>query len=178
MRFTFAAIYDISVFAVGKDRILPDSKLYSSKGWYVAFLINGYNRDTSWKNYLPVDPEAKSLFYNALYDHGGDFPRGRNESNLYFFIIGIIYTIVGYFPLAVRTFNIGLSIGSAYLLFRIARRRINEVTANIFLLIALFLPTQVIYSITLSRDFLRMFLISLILWIIYGGDICPKRRAQ
>jgi 4-amino-4-deoxy-L-arabinose transferase-like glycosyltransferase len=81
----------------------------------------------------------------------------------------MIYFIFGYFPLGVRVFNILLSLTSTYFLFDIGKRQFGALTANIFLLIALFLPTQILYSITLSKDFLRVFVICLALWILYGG---------
>jgi hypothetical protein len=41
-------------------------------------------------------------------------------------------------------------------------------TSNLFLLVALFLPTQFIYSITLTRGFISVFIVSLLIWVVYG----------
>lgn len=168
LRFIFAATYDCFVNVTGKDLLVPDSKFYSIRGLYISFLLNGYDKDHFIKNMLPGDAMSRSIFVNTVEWAKGRLPNCRDDTNLFIYCIGIIYFLFGYFPLGVRIVNVVLGIGSVYLLFKIGRRHFGVLAANLFLLIALFLPTQLIYSITISRDVIRMFLVCLILWVIYG----------
>ena len=168
IRFIFACAYDLFVTSTDRNILLPDEKFYSMRGRYVSILLNGYDKDNFTKDMLPADRTSREIFDEILRIERGRFPPLTNETNLYSYLIGVIYFIFGYFPLAVRVFNILLSIGSTYLIFRIAKRRFGELAANLFLIVALFLPTQFGYSITLSRDFVRVFVVCLTLWVIYG----------
>ena len=168
LRLIFASAYDIFVTVTDKDFLLPDSKFYSARGRYVDLLLQGYSKKSITRDLLPNDSVGQEVFVEVLRAGNGSLPKELNDTNIYAYIVGIIYFIFGYSTIWVRVFNIFISILSAYLLFRVANRRFGDLAANLFLLIALFLPTQIIYSITLSRDFVRMFLISFIIWGIYG----------
>ena len=175
-RFILASGYDIFVSVSGKDILLPDSPFYSTIGRYIALSLNGYSQDSLTKDMIPSYQFNLATFYDILINKKAYFGARLDEGIIYNYLLGIIYFIFGYFPLAVRAFNIFLSIVSTYLIFNIAKKQFGELIANIFLLIGLFLPTQVIYSVTLSRDFLRMFMVSAILWLIYGGVLWPRRQ--
>ncbi|MFH1868348.1 MAG: glycosyltransferase family 39 protein [Candidatus Omnitrophota bacterium] len=168
-RFIFAAMYDSFVSVTGNESLVPDGKFYSVRGKYIALLLNGYDSKSFTRDMVPSDRRSQYIFQNAIETEGGRIPlRFTDESTVFTYIIGLIHFIFGYFPLGVRVFNIALSIGSTYLLFMIARRHFGDLVANLFLLIALFLPSQFVYSLTLTRDFIRMFVVSLTLWVIYG----------
>ena len=167
-RFIFAAAYDCFVTVTDKDILLPDSKFYSVRGRYISLLFSGYNKNTLSGELVPGDKHSQYIFADALAKEGGKLPIHPDESTVFTYIVGLIYLIFGYFPFWIRVLNIALSVCSACLLFSIARRQFGDLTARIFLLAALFLPTQFMYSITLTRDFVRMFVITLILWVIYG----------
>jgi len=168
-RFIFAAVYDGFVSVTGNESIVPDGKFYSVRGRYIALLLSGYDAKSLPRDAVPPDKQSWYILENAIESEGGRIPiRFSDESTVFTYIIGLIYLIFGYFPLGVRVFNIALSMGSAYLLFMVAKRQFGDLVANLFLLIALFLPTQFVYSLTLTRDFIRMFVISLTLWVIYG----------
>jgi hypothetical protein len=165
----FASAYDIYVSATDRDFLLPDSKFYSIKGRYVSLLLEGNSIGTFTRDMVPPDRMSQAIFIDTLEKEGGRFPSCKNnEGNLYSYVVGGIYFLFGYNTIWVRLFNIVLSIAATYLLFLVGRRHFGVVAANLFLIIALFLPTQFGYSITFSRDFMRMLLISLILWVIYG----------
>ncbi len=162
-------MYDCFVSVTGNEALVPDGKFYSVRGRYIALLLSGYDSKSFTRNMVPPDWESEYILLNAIKTEGGRIPiRFSDESTVYTYIIGIIYLIFGYFPLGVRVFNIVLSIGSTYLLFMVAKRQFGDLVANLFLLIALFLPSQFVYSLTLTRDFIRMFVVSLTLWVIYG----------
>jgi hypothetical protein len=178
VRVIAASMYDAFVLLTDRDILLPDSKFYSTQGRYIAFLLNGNTNESLTMDILPKDPVARRIFYEAAYTAGGRLPPVTNETALYIYIIGLIYLVFGYFPLGVRIFNISLSVLGAYFVFKIAKRCFGDLAANVFLLIGLFLPTQFIYSITLSKDFIRTFLVYFVLWIIFGGALCPKRQKE
>ena len=167
-RLIFASAYDIVVSSTGRDLLLPDSKFYSMNGRYIASLYNGYRPGSFQKNVALPDRESRIIFEDIVDRQRGGLPAVDSETNIYFYIIGFIYFIFGHFPLGVRIFNILLGIASIYFIFKIAKRQFGGLTANIFLLIALYLPTQFGYSITLSKDFIRVFAVSFVLWVIYG----------
>lgn len=167
-RFIFASIYDIYVSKTDRYILLPDEQYYSMKGRYIALLLNGYDKEEITEDMLPKDEVSRKIFLDTLRNEEQWLPTSYSETDIYAYILGLIYFIFGYFPLAARAFNITLSISSAYLMFKVAKRNFGELPANLFLLAALFLPTQFGYSITLSRDFLRMFIICFILWRLYG----------
>ena len=161
-------MYDSYVSVTRNEALAPDGTFYSVRGRYIALLLNGYDPKSFTKDMVPPDWHSQYILQDAIKTEGGRIPLRRDESTIFTYIIGAIYFIFGYFPLGVRVFNIVLSIGSTYLLFLVARRHFGDLVANLFLLIALFLPSQFVYSLTLTRDFIRMFVISLTLWVIYG----------
>lgn len=167
-RLIFASAYDIFVSVTGLDVLLPDSKIYSMNGRYIASKYNGYRIGTFYEDMAYPDGESRAIFKNIINTEKGRLPDVNSETSIYYYIIGAIYFIFGYFPLGVRIFNILLGIASVYFIFKIAKRQFGGLTANIFLVTALFLPTQFGYSITLSKDFIRVFIVSFILWVIYG----------
>lgn len=143
-------------------------------------VLEGYGRNSFTKDLLPGDRMGDIIFADILQREKGVLPATIDESAKYSYIVGIIYLVFGYATIWVRIFNICLSMASVYLLFNVARRYFGNLTANLFLIIALFLPTQFAYSITLSRDFLRVFIVSFVIWAVYTiGDICVKKlRSQ
>ncbi len=179
LRIITACAYDIFVTVTDKDFILPDSKFYSLRGRYVSLVMEGYNDAYFPEQMLPRDEVGKAIFVDTVIGFDGKLPSQRNEMNVYSYIIGALYFVFGSFTIWVRLFNIILSILSVYLFFDVAKRTFGDITANLFLIIALFLPTQFAYSITLSRDFLRVFALSLTIWVIYRifniGDIWVRK---
>ena len=176
LRLIFASAYDIFVTITDRDVLLPDSKFYSAKGRYVDLLLQGYNEKSLTNSLLPNDRIGREIFIDVLRTENGVLPNKLNETSIHAYVVGVIYFIFGYYTIWVRVFNICISILSAYLLFRVAKRHFGDLAANLFLLIALFLPTQFGYSITLSRDFMRVFVVSLMIWVIYNiGDIWVKK---
>lgn len=176
LRFILAAAYDIYVAVTGNDILLPDSSFYSVRGRYIDLLLQGYNRQSlSWE-LIPGDKNSHEIFISVLQEARGSFPPMVNEPTAYIYVIGMIYFLLGFFTIWIRVFNICLSMLSVYLLFKVSKRYFGDLAANLFLLIALFLPTQLGYSITLSRDFIRVFVVSLTIWIVYNmGGICLKK---
>jgi hypothetical protein len=176
LRLITASAYDIFVNMNGRDILLPDSKFYSLRGRYVDLVLQGHDRASFTKDMLPGDRVGNEMFIDTLTTEKGRLPTAFNQVNIFSYIVGIIYFIFGYSTVWVRIFNIFLSMGSVYLLFNVAKRYFGVLAGNLFLIVALFLPTQFIYSITLSRDFLRVFIVSVIIWAVYTiGDIWGKK---
>jgi len=169
LRLILASAYDIFVTVTDKDILLPDSKAYSVRGRYAELVLQRYDGASFTTDLLPVDRVGKEIFIDILQQEKGNLPSRINEPNSFLYIIGFLYFIFGYSTIWVRVFNISISILSVYLLFKVAKSYFGDLAGNLFLIIALFLPTQIGYSITLSRDFLRVFVVSLMIWIIYGG---------
>jgi len=177
LRLITASTYDIYVTITGRDILLPDSKFYSVRGRYVDLLLQGYDKESVTRDLLPNDKASLDIFIDTMdLEHGKLSPILRDSTTIFFYVVGIIYFVLGYSTIWVRVFNIALSICSVYLLFRVAKKHFGELAANLFLLIALFLPSQFGYSITLCRDFMRVFIVSFIVWLFYNaGDLWIKR---
>lgn len=168
LRFIFAAAYDCYVNITDRDILLPDSKFYSIKGQYIALLLKGYDPAHVTNDMIPGDERSRNIFAIIARQEKGKLPVHIDESAIFSYILGAVYFVFGYFTLAARTVNIILSIASTCMIFGIAKRYFSQFTANLFLITALFLPTQFVYSITLTRGFVGMFIISLTLWVIYA----------
>lgn len=166
------------VTATDKDVLLPDSKFYSVRGRYVNLLLQGYDRTCFPKTSLPADRTGRAMFIDEARQGDGTLPDDVNEANAYSYIIGVIYYVLGCYTIWIRIFNICISILSVFLLSRVAERLFGQITAKLFLLIALFLPTQFGYSITLSRDFLRVLVFSIAIWILYNMGGLWQRRSR
>jgi len=138
-------------------------------GRYIQILLNGNSAFRITDAMAPQDTHSRELLAATIARTKGGLPVVDNETGAFLYVVGAIYFLFGYFPIFVRIFNIILSISCVFFIFRIAARHFGETPAKIFLIIGLFLPTQLVYSITLSKDFTRMFLVCFVLWIIYGG---------
>ena len=168
LRVSIASAYDLFVSIKGTDVILPDSKYYSAQGLYISSILSG--NDAS---YIPEidffkDGQNRIIYRDIFNRENGRLPACRGENGFFAYVVGLIYFVFGYFPIGVRIFNIMLSMASAYFMFMVARRNFGTESANLFLLVALFLPTQFGYSITMGRDMLKLFVVSLISFVIYG----------
>lgn len=176
LRLILASAYDIFVTITDNDVILPDSKFYSMKGRYIDLLLQGHNSGSFTRDLLPNDKISLQIFVDVIDIEKSELPTRFHEANIYCYIVGLIYFIFGYSTIWVRVFNICISILSVYLLFKVVKRHFGDLTANLFLLIALLLPTQSVYSITFSRDFLRLLFFSAIIWAAYNmEDLWIKR---
>lgn len=176
LRLIAASAYDIFTAMTDREILLPDSKFYSVRGRYVDLLMQGYDNGSFTKDLLPIDKASLDIFIDTAGMEHGKLPPRLSESSVFAYVTGIIYFVFGYSTIWMRFFNISINILSVYLLFQVAKRTFGDLAAKLFLLIALFLPAQFAYSITLSRDFLRLFIVSVIIWMVYTiGDIWTRR---
>jgi len=168
LRVILASGYDAYVVLTGNDPLLPDSRFYSVNGQYVAATLNKYNIAIYGNYYFPGDSVGRAIFNDAVNMNKGGLPKHFNETTVFQYIVGVMYFIFGVHTILIRLLNIALSIACTWFVFDIIRKKVREDIAVVFLAVALFLPTQVCYSITLSKDFLRAFAVTFILWGIYG----------
>ncbi|MDD3905513.1 MAG: hypothetical protein PHS46_03160 [Candidatus Omnitrophica bacterium] len=178
LRVIFASAYDVFVSVTDRDVLLPDSKYYSTTGEYIAFLLDSHTIADMESYFKGKDAHTQFIFFDTLKYQKGHFIAPKAEAIIYIYIIGVIYFIFGHLTILVRFFNIFLSIMSVYFIFMIAKRKFGDLTANLFLLFALFLPAHFMYSITLSRDFVRVFVVTFILWLLYGGIIWKRSKKE
>lgn len=143
LRVILASAYDIYATLTDKDVLLPDTKFYSIKGRYVALLLDGYDGTSLTTDLVPGDRTSRDIFTEILNSEKGDFPKYKNETNLFSHIVGLGYYFFGYHTIWIRIFNICLSILSAYLLFLVAKKLFGDVTANMFLVVALFFTQSI-----------------------------------
>lgn len=171
-----ASAYDVFFTITNNDVLVPDGKFYSIKGRYIDLVLQGYDKRSFARDLVPGDKDSQAIFLSVLKREQGSLPVIADELTVYTYLIGIIYFILGYYTIWIRVFIIFISILSVYLLFRVAKRIFGDLAANLFLILALFLPAQFGYSITMSRDFLRVFIVSLIIYVTYNmGDIWIRK---
>lgn len=178
LRLIVASAYDIYVTIADKDTFLPDSRFYSVRGRYVNLLLEGYDKRHIPERLLPHDRVGREIFITAVEQKIDPLPYCNTESNFFSCILGLLYYLFGYATIWARVFNICLSMLSVYLLFRVTREYFGTLAANLFLLMGLFIPTQFGYSIMLCRDLLRLFFVSVIIWVLYGGYAWVRKQKQ
>ncbi|OGW85334.1 MAG: hypothetical protein A2987_06280 [Omnitrophica bacterium RIFCSPLOWO2_01_FULL_45_10] len=167
-RLIFACIYDVFVSITGSDILLPDSAFYATIGRYMSLFLSGYDKYSIPVHALPKEPTERALFLDLLSKDNKEFFQSKNEGIIFYYIVSILYVIFGPSVIVIRIFNICISVLSTYLIYKITDKNFGELAAKMFLVVGLLLPSQVIYSITLSRDILRVFAVYLILWVLYG----------
>jgi len=170
-----ASIYDISVSVTGRDIFLPDSPYYIGHGQYINTVLHGFDEKKMKVYAMRLNPPTQEMFIGGIglleKERFRYSVRNSQDAIVYIFIIGALYYMFGPVGIIIRIFNIFLCVVSVYFIFRIAKRKFGDLAANLFLLIALFLPTLFGYSIMICRDFLRVFMVAGMLYIIYGGVI-------
>lgn len=168
--------YDIYVSLTGHDPILPDSRFYSVRGRYVDIFLQGYREREFLREHIPTNPVEEEIFVDTVHKYDGKLPARTNDMIMHFFVVGIIYHVLGYHTIWVRLYMITISMLSVLLMSDISRRIFGRAASTLLLVTGLLIPTQFLYSITLSRDFLRVVFMSVVLWSVYFiGDLCLKR---
>lgn len=162
LRLALAVGYD----KLNEELVAPDGNIFSASGIIKAKLdimkTGSRNRETlMWYFYMTEDGSPHAATCKRFVEPP------NSEMTLWTSIIGWIYSALGYKPLAVRFLNIGMSICSAFLLYGIIRCRWA-------LIVCLLLPTQIVYSMSLCRDFVREIIICAALWVCYLGSREPK----
>jgi hypothetical protein len=151
LRFALAAGYD----CLHKEIIVPDGAFYSASAVKMAKL--DIFKQRIW------DREIIRWYWNITWD---DYCKrlinsDSLETRSWLHILSFIYSSIGYNTLVIRFLNVFLSISSALFLYGIFRCRWA-------LIVCLLLPTQILYSMSLCRDFMREFLICGLLWLVYS----------
>jgi len=156
LRVALALGYD----CLHKEIIAPDGAFYSAS----ALVSGGTDIRGTW------DREVIMWYWMMLddTDYGRPYKRlinatGNNDVFHWVYFMKKVYSVFGYKPIIIRLTNVFISIVSAFFLYGVFRCRWA-------LLLCLILPTQVIYSVSMCRDFMREFVVCGVLWLFYWGE--------
>ncbi|MFA5089601.1 MAG: hypothetical protein WC510_01050 [Candidatus Omnitrophota bacterium] len=157
-RFIFCVFNYFTAYAMGKGAdLVGDARAYSSSAQYIAEIATGEPMPTIDGN------EPKWLeFLRAHYK--GSIPSGGYRVDNFARYVGLIYSVFGYDPIAVKLINSFLSVSTCILLFFLIKDMFSAVIAKIALAISIFWPSMFLWSVTGTKDSLVIFLI--ILWAL------------
>ena len=150
-----------------KELIVPDGAIYSASAMVKCNvdILKEPVKDREvmmWYWTIKEDTSKVAYGYRRFAENTVSHP-SILEGHIWTSIIGNVYRVIGYNSAVIRIINILLSSASAIFLYGIFRCRWA-------LIVCLLLPTQVVYSMGMGRDFLREFVICLALWIFYLGS--------
>lgn len=164
LRIILAVGYYYLYLVPGNADILgPDGESYSQRGWYISRLLLGQNY-----NVVPNNSEYIFKNYNEiLYSYKGNIPPADlYQVGIHSYFIAVLYAIYGYSPLMLRMVNSTLSILTAIMIFFLAREIFDKKIGKISMALLIFVPSCLIFSITVLRDPAIIFLLTLIVWLM------------
>ncbi len=148
--------YNASVFmGIGSDT-QPDARVYNTHALYIASI----NNDNKYEKEAAIDNILKMGIESARNANDNRLPSvGEYQFGFYVYILGWIYTLFGYAPVAVKALNglAGCLIGiMTYFAARFLVK--SESAAKVSAGIMMFLPSALYWSSTLLRDTINNFL--------------------
>lgn len=158
-----------------KELIAPDGAIYSASAMakYDIDILKQPVKDREvmmWYWMIKEDPSQGANTYKRFAKKTVSHPF-VSEGHAWTSIIGNIYKVIGYNSTVIRIINILMSSISAIFLYGIFRCRWA-------LIVCLLLPTQVLYSMSMGRDFMRELAICFALWIFYLGSGSKSLKAS
>lgn len=137
----------------GSD-FIGDARAYSASAQYIAEVITKKpaqdidNNEIDWVNYM------RDTYLGSL-------PNIGYRADMFVRHVGFIYAVFGYNPIIIKLVNSLLSVFTGILLFMIARKFFSEKTAKIVLVLTLFWPSILLWSVTGIKESILIFLIAL-----------------
>jgi hypothetical protein len=144
-------------FNIGAD-FIGDARAYSVGGQYIAEIITN--------KLMPTIDGTEPKWLSMLRDEfKGTIPAGAYRVDSFTNYIGFIYSAFGYAPITVKFINSSLSVFTAVLIFFFVKDRFSDKAANIALLLCLFWPSLLMWSVTGLKESLSIFLITVSVYI-------------
>lgn len=144
LNYTFAEYH-----GMGADT-QPDARVYNSNALYIASVITGnkYSDATEKDAVLAREMESAKILNNRVLPRWGDYQIG-----FYVYIVGWLYALLGYAPVAAKILNGLAGCAIAIVTYFTARLLVkSEVTARFSAVVMMFLPSALYWSVTLLRD--------------------------
>jgi len=161
---------------VGAD-YFPDASMYSARGQYIAEALWGEEwpivDDSNWAS---QDPDGTVVVHHGYLQrlrklHSGALPPSRTSGLRFFsYFVGVVYTIFGYSPVAVKwLMSLGgtLLVGLVYLFLR---KEGWGLAAPVALVLVAFYPSLFLWSVTGLRDSWTFTLCLVLLGVYVLGD--------
>ena len=156
-------IYDAICRAANWEFIVPDGVGYSVRALVAANIMN--RTDVLCPSPMPLDRRWWDGYFRLAIRSYTE-PVARGETAAFVYSVGFLYSKFGYHTFIPRLLNTFISFVCAFMIFDIVRKY-DKTAAILFILAAFLLPSQVIYSLSISKDFIRMFFITAVIWIAY-----------
>jgi hypothetical protein len=163
LKIAVATLYQSYLFSGGLPIFAPDGEGFSKFGWYISRVLLG--KDPS------IIPSAEHTYWNyhilikqALH---GVLPPIGYQTGVYTYFLGLLYVLFGYSPLLGRLINVLLSAVSAFLVMRVAADQAGRRGARLAFFLVLFWPSMFLFSLSLLRDTVVVFLIVTVVWSVH-----------
>ena len=146
----------------------PDAVTYNNHAFYISYVLKGgalHNEKYQKDPYL-----VKAINHESNEFNGRIPPIGHYQYGFYVYLLGLIYTIFGYAPIAAKAINGLFGCLSSIMVYYIARMLTgSERTSKIAALGTMFFPSLVYWSATLLRDPIAnfLFLVYIVLLLAY-----------
>ncbi len=159
LRFALALLnYSFSKAASKGIDIVGDARAYSTSGQYISEVIT--NKPTSI-----YDNEPAWLFsLREIYK--GKMPQGGYRVDYFARYIGLLYSVIGYDPIAIKFINSLLSLSTALLILFMLREFSSFQTACLAFVLTLFWFSILFWSITGAKDSPNIFLIIIFIFVV------------
>lgn len=128
----------------------PDAIIYNSNAFYIAKVMSGldFSKDIFKELFLAEAVEQRYLMYNGALPLPGAYQFG-----FYANFIGILYSWLGYAPIAAKLINSLAGCIGAILTYAIAKVLVKvEKVAKIAAFLVMFFPSLLYWSVTLLKD--------------------------
>ena len=159
LRLAFSAANYYSFLSTGKGvDFMPDARAYSASGQYIAEALTNSHIE-------PDDGNEPAWVDHLRHTYRGDVPPLEYRVDTYARYVGVIYSVFGYSPMAVKFMNSALSLFTALLVFFLARKMFSFKTAAIAFSLYVFMPSVFLWSVTGMKDPLIFFLVTSAIYI-------------
>ena len=167
IRFSLASLYYFLSMSYGSGGdFFGDARIYSYNGLYIARTI----LNTDPKGVIGSYQYAEIYKYIDYYfsEFKGALPSicwySLRTTSVYSYFIGFLYMLFGYVPLMIKLLNSVFCVLAAIFIYAIVRDIFDINTARLSLLLVIFYPSLVFWSITGLKEAFILFFISLFLW--------------
>ncbi len=146
------------------DALGPDGEVYSLNGWYISRLMLGRDLYT-----MPNSTVFKYIDYENLVNiiHSEGWPAYSSyQAGKYSYYIGLIFASIGYSPLVIKIINCLYSILTGITIYHIGSEVFNQRVGKISMVVFLFMPSSVLFSITALKEPLIVLSLTAIVWLL------------
>lgn len=175
LRFILSTAYYLSSYGLRKGvDFLGDARGYSNNALYVSYAMQDKNPDDFPYTDNSLTGSLEDCFNELKYKYKGALPPLSFRIDGFVYLIGLIYSMFGYSPLSIKLLNGLLFTCAAIILYFIVRDIFDIKVAKMSLLIILFWPSNLLWSITGLKEAITFLSLVMSMWLIL--EFLAKRK--